>query len=716
MSRTLRGAWSRRRAMAPLAALAAALVGALTICLASARDAGDPGLAGPLALLGAVALMAPAQAIAAARADEITLARLHGRRGDRLVTDLVAEPLLALGAGGAVGLAVAGAVTGSVLPGAAVLVAVAAAGTATVAVAVAVRLRDPLPDQIAARVGQARPRASSTTATFAGLVALAAAGYAVFAAHQHPAGPRWLLDLGPVLVGLAVGQVLVWLLRGTARAAVARTESAGPTAWLAVRRLARRTGTLVPLGLLVAATVTATVGATASVAAHRWVDQTARLRAGAPVQARLHGVSAARALVLTHRLDPRGRWLMAAAVLPRADGAVGTLLLDSPRLARVSGGVLAGTGAAPVRGLGARLGTGPLPGHGSAALLTGRVSGPRPLVVRLRVEYVTAGDFVASRTLAATPGPRGTIRARIPVPGCAGGCEPTSVSVAGAGADGGILSVRTLDFAGTDLVQVFGRRLATVALAHPPRGLHPAAASRPLPAVAAGRNAGRLRGPDGAERAASVHGVVAALPLVGTHGMLADLGTALLGSLPTSPSTRVLVLARADTPARVLDALPGPAVTLTQVRRQVDAAAGAARARTALLVGLCCLLVAALALLADLGRQRRELARELAALRVVGLDRGRLRPSVRAELLAGGVAAAAGALLGSWLAVDLLLDRLPLLRVPADAVPPDLGPAALLLLAGGAAALLVAVVLLGHGRRLAEPATRPALLREEGLS
>jgi hypothetical protein len=101
---------------------------------------------------------------------------------------------------------------------------------------------------------------------------------------------------------------------------------------------------------------------------------------------------------------------------------------------------------------------------------------------------------------------------------------------------------------------------------------------------------------------------------------------------------------------------------------------------------------------------------------VVGLDSGRLRPSVRAELLAGGLAASAAASLGSWLAVGLLLARLPLLRVPPDAVPPDLGPAAWLLAAGGLTALLLAVVLLGQGRRLAEPATRPALLREEGLS
>lgn len=717
MSRTLRGAWSRRRALAPMAALAAALVGALATCLTRARAAGDTSLAGPLVLLGAVALVGPARALAAARADEIALARLRGRGAGRLVAHLLAEPSLALAAGGVAGLAVAAAVTGWAPVGVLVLVGVVVAGAAAVAAAAAAHLRDPLADQIAARVsGQARPRAASGAATFAGLVALAAAGYAVFAARQHPAGPRWLVDLAPLLVGLAVGQVLVWVLGGAARAAVTRTESARPGAWLAVRRLARRKGTLAPLGVLVAATVTATVGVTASAAAHAWVDQAARLRAGAPVQVRLAGVGAAGALVLTHRLDPRGRWLMAAAVLPRTEHGGRTVLVDSARLRRVAGAVLAGTDAARVPGLAAGLGSGAVPGRGSLAVLSGHVAGPRPTQVRLRVAYVTDDDFVAVRTLTTAPRPDGSVSARTRVQGCARGCVPTSVSVAGSGPPGATLTVRSLDFAGADLLDAFGAQLATVPLAPVPHELRPVVASRPLPAVTTGTGGGRLRGPDGGVRSAATRGVVPALPLAGTHGELADLGAALTGSLPTSPSTRVLVLARADTPPRLLGALPGSAVTLAQVRRHVETAAGADRAGTALLVGLCCLLVAAIGLLAGLGAERRDLARELAALRVAGLDRASVRPAARVELLVRGVAALAGAVLGSWLAVGLLLDRLPLLRVPSDAVPPAFEPAAPLLLAGGVVALLLVVAVLGRGRSVSEPASRPALLREEGVA
>ena len=724
MTRTLRGAWTRRRALAPLGVLATALVASLTAALAHARAAGDVALVGPLVLLGAVVLSAPARAVAADRRDELALGRLRGRGGPALVAQLLAEPVLALVLGGLVGLGAglalapqAGALS------VAVLVVVVAAGALAVAVTLAARLREPLAEQV---VPTARPRASSTAATFAGLVVLAAAGYAVFAAHQRPAGPRWLLDLAPALVGLAAGQALVWVLRGLARLAVPRSGASAPAVFLAVRRLARRAGTLTPLGLVVAAAVVATVGATAAHTTRDWVDQTARLRAGAAVQVRLHGTGAAQALVLTHRLDPQGRWLMAAVVLP-PQGRGRSVLVDSARLARVAGPTLAGTPGAPVAALAARLGRGPEPARGRSARLAGRVVGPVPARLRVRVDYVTDTNFVATRSIVVRPAASGALAAQTPVPGCVGGCVPTAVTVDATGGGrgpgkataAGTVVLDRLDFAGTDLPRLFGPRLARFPLAAPPDGLRPVTAPRGVPALTTPVTTAAdatVQGPDGGTRPAAARGRVAALPLAGTRGTLADLPTALVGALPTSPSTDVLVLARDGTPPRLLRALPGRAVTLARLHHRVDRTSGAARARTALLVGLCSLLVAGLGLVAGLARQRREVAQEVAALRVVGYPVDRLRPSVGVEMLACGLAALAAVVLGSMLTVGLVLARMPLLDVPASAPAPDFGAPGWLLLAGGAVALLLVAGVVGRGRAVPERASRPARLREEGLA
>ncbi len=737
MTRTLRGAWARRRELAPVAALAAALVASVTACLAEGRVAGDATLAAPLVLLGAVALVAPARSVAAERRDDAALARLRGLGGARLVGQLLAEPVLALVAGGLVGLGVAAAFwPGSVAAGGLVLLVVAGFGALAVAVALAVGMRERLADQVS-RV--ARPRASSSAATFAGLVSLAAAGYAVFAARQSTVPPRWLVDSAPALLGLALGQVLVWLLRGASRAAVARSAASRTGVFLATRRLARRAGSLTPLALLVAAAVTATVAATAAASAYDWVDQAARVRAGAPVQVPLDGVGAARALTLTHRLDPAGRWLMAAVVLPPGEGGRRTVLVDSPRLARVSGAVLAGTGAAAVARLVPDLGHEPGVragrAHGSPSVargdvlgLRGRVTGRPSAWLTVRVDYVTAADYVTTGTVGTRPDGHGLVAARVRLPGCSRGCVPTALTIDVAGDATGTLSMRSLGFGGLDLLRVFGLP-AAISLSNPPSGLRPVRASRPVPAIgtpgttsgrapgATSRTVGALRvqGPDGTERSAAPRGRVAALPLVGTRGVLADLGTALAGALPTSPAAQVLVLARADTPSTMLSRLPGTPVRLAQVHRRVAAASGAARGGAALLTGLCALLVTAIALFAGVARQRRELASETAALRVTGLPLERLRSSVRVELLACGAAAAVGVGLGSWLAVGLLLARLRLLTVPADAVAPDGGARPLLLVAGSLVALGIVVLVVGLGRVVRERASRPALLREEGV-
>jgi hypothetical protein len=714
MTRTLRGLWARRQALAPVAALSTALVASVTVCLVRAGREGDPDLVAPLVVLGCVALVAPARALAADRRTEAALARLRGLGGLRLLGHLLVEPLLAVLAGGLVGLGVAGAFVPPAPTGLVVLAGTLVASAAATGVALAVGLREPLSLQVSRL---ARPRPASAAATFAGLLALAASGYAVFAAGQEPAGPGWLVDAAPALVGLAVGQLLVWLLRGTARLAVARSTSASAGPFLAFRRLARRTGTVTPLALVVAAAVTATVAGTGAVSARDWVDQAARLEVAAPLQVPLEGVAAAQVVDLTHRLDPRGRWLEAAVVLPRGEDGRRTVLLDTERYARVSAALLRETDAAPVAARVAGLGRGAVtPGRGDSVVLAGRVSGRMPRAVRLGLDYVTDQNYVATRTVRVRPEPDGSVAARVHVDGCAHGCVPTGATVGAVGRSGGSssLSLRTLELAGVDLRQVFGLT-GSLPLTGPATTHRPVLADSPAPVIASGGPARRVQAPDGSERPAATVARVPALPLAGARGTLADLRRTLAGSLPTSPSARVLVLARANTPARVLARLPGKPETLAQVHARVDAASGAARTRTALLAGLCCLLVAAITLFAGTTRQRQELAHETASLRVVGLSLGQLRPSVRVELLACGLAALAAVGLGSWVAGALLLRELPLLTVPGDALAPDVGVRPVVLVAGALVALLLVVAVAGRGRVVRETASRPALLREEGV-
>lgn len=723
MTRTLRGLWARRQALAPVVALATALVASVTVCLVRGRHAGDPALVAPLVVLGCVALAAPARALADDRRPEAALGRLRGLGGLRLVAHLLAEPVLAVLAGGLLGLGVASAFVAPAPAGVLVLAATVAGATIAMGIAFAVCLREPLSLQVARL---ARPRPSSSTATFAGLLALAAAGYAVFAAGQRPAGPRWLVDAAPALVGLAVGQVLVWLLRGTARLSVARSGSASAGPFLAIRRLARRTGTVAPLGLVVAAAVTATVAGTAAASAREWVDQSARLQVAAPLQVRLHDVAAAQVLGLTHRLDPDGRWLEAAVVLPRGADGRRTVLLDTARYARVAAPLLGGTAAAPVAAHvpnlapGASRRAGSL-GHGHIAVLSGQVTGRLPRAVRVSVDYVTDQNFVDTRTMTARPDAQGTVTAKVRVDGCGHGCVPTGLKVEAAGRAGrtSALSLGTLGFAGLDLRAVFGLPgtvpLSGPSVSGPAATRRPVAATKPVPVISTAAGATRVQGPDGGERPARAVARVAGLPLVGARGTLADLGVTIAGALPTSPSAQVLVLARSDTPASVLAGLPGQRQTLAEVTARVDSASGASRARTALLAGLCCLLVAGIALFAGIARQRRELAHETASLRVVGLPLARLKPSVRVELLVCGAAVMIAVGLGSWLAVALLLGRLPLLAVPANALHPDDGVRAGLLTAGALVSFALVAAVAGRGRVVRERASRPALLREEGV-
>ena len=106
MTRLVRGAWSRRGALATLVAMTAVVVGGAVGVLGFAAAAGTSRLlAAPLLLLGAVAVPSIGAELAAARREEIGLARLRGIHGARLWRFLLLEPLGAIVVGTALGVA-----------------------------------------------------------------------------------------------------------------------------------------------------------------------------------------------------------------------------------------------------------------------------------------------------------------------------------------------------------------------------------------------------------------------------------------------------------------------------------------------------------------------------------------------------------------------------------------------------------------------------------
>ena len=224
MSRATLGARARRGPLLTLAAMAAVVVAGTVTVLGFAAAAGtSPWLVLPLAVIGALAVPAAGHELAVARREEIGLARLRGVHGARLVVFMLAEPLTAILAGAVAGVAlgVAGtwlatwrwldapevALAGSTP---AAVGAVVAVGLLGVFAGMASSRSEPLSDQVSIAT---RTRPASTAATFGSVLILVAAVIAVYRSGRGT-DPDWVVLAGPALVGLAAGQLTVWLLRG----------------------------------------------------------------------------------------------------------------------------------------------------------------------------------------------------------------------------------------------------------------------------------------------------------------------------------------------------------------------------------------------------------------------------------------------------------------------------------------------------------------------
>ena len=182
---------------------------------------------------------------------------------------------------------------------------------------------------------------------FASVLVIVGAGVAAYRSGTVPdAESDVLVLLGPALVGLALGQIAIWLLRLVARGATGATSRSGLAGFLATRRLSRADDLVTPMRLLVAAAVVGVLALTGASSVTEWVDEEARIAAGGPVAVPVEN-GAVQAMALTRDLDPEGEHLMAVAVVPNETRlAERRAYVDAARFEAVAGDFYADTPAA----------------------------------------------------------------------------------------------------------------------------------------------------------------------------------------------------------------------------------------------------------------------------------------------------------------------------------------------------------------------------------
>jgi FtsX-like permease family len=585
---------------------------------------GTVGAAGPLLLLGVVALAGLGAGSARTRRFEIAIAQLRGRYGLRLLRSAVTEPALILFAAAVVGTLVGWLVTRAAVDrwagkNAAFTMTstewltVAAVLIISVIVLIVVSWRttyQPLPDKLSRTD---RPAAATAVGTFLSLLVLLGAAVSVYQARSL--GVRhadWVSFLSPALLGLAIGQIGVWLVALLARAATGVTFLNRSIGWfVTLRRLTRVADTAGVVRIVVAAIAVAGVAGSAWLGADSWRDETARMRTGGPISYAVPA-GALQAYAASHAADPQGRWLMAMSAAPASSsGSYRDVFVDTPRWDRVVGSFFAGTPLASVAGQLSNVPAEPVDiAHGNTFTVTftaasvrhnlpsaraveriqhrRRTYGDRFLPLAFKVSYVDS-----SGTLQNSLVPRnGSIRPSRVRPGvvgysvavsaaggsgppCAPACAVTMVEVQGRTQPGRV-HLTAMSFGDLDLLPLlkggvlpgssgggqatrtrdgFELKLSDPYLPHPlqwRRSDTSPGLVTPDAKLQRARGESVVFGLDGQPRPVTVSGEVPALPLLGRKGALLDLGKALQGAGSQIPQSRTLVVARADTPKAVL--------------------------------------------------------------------------------------------------------------------------------------------------------------------
>lgn len=783
MSRVLRGAWSRRGALSTLVLMTAVVVGGAVTVLQFAEAAGTSRwLAAPLLLLGAVAVPSIGAELAVARREEIGLARLRGIHGLRLWRFLLVEPLLAIVVGTAVGLAVGAA--GTVLatqrwlddsapalgrPALLAAVAIAGGGLVIVGLSAAAALREPLAVQVSTR---RRPRRATTLTIFLSVLVLVGAGVAAYRSRSADGDPDLVVLLGPALVGLALGQVAIWVVRIAARVLTPATERRGLGAFLAARRLARADDLVTPVRLVVAAAVVGSLALCGAVAVSGWTDEQAAVEVPGARTIVATPLGAMGAVDLTDRVDPGGEHLITTAIvrnearLPerrayvdagRWDAVVGDFYDGTPARAASDAVPDLDTGLAPVQVMGDRLAV-TLSGIRVPRVRTFRGPDGEDVLVGgglavITLDYVTTANSSGAATVTLDVPPDGTPVSRtVRVRDCADGCVVTGMSVdrdSGGLIDGSdfVVVLRELALGDTDLLaQSWAPDLSSVEsalnnnffrnyevpekivvnradglqvamLPGAPLDLELDLGTSEVPVIAADEDAPQALDLGGDDRTTEVLGVAGSMPLVGTVGLLSDIRTSAAGSGPTVPSAEVQIVARAGTPQSVLDEVAAATGARWQsrggVREALGERYGGAQSVAYALTAAACALVALLALGAGVARHLRDYRRDVASLRVLGISTGTARRAGRTELASLTVLVLASVVAGGWLAVRLLLDGLPLLAIPVAGLPLDTAPHLVPLVIPALLAAAAVVLIGGRARAVRASTTQPSLLREE---
>ena len=779
MTRALRGAWSRRGALLTLLAMTTVVVSGAVAVLSFAEAAGTSAwLMSPLLLLGAVAIPSIGRELATARREEIGLARLRGIRGLRLGSVLLAEPLVTIALGTALGFVLGrlvarvagGAWLDADVPELGSTAAYVALGTAAASLLIVLigtwaTVSEPLSLQVASRV---RPRRATTLVLFGSVFVIVGAAVAAYRSREVVDGdPDALVLLGPALVGLALGQIAIWVLRLLARGATGATATSGLARFLATRRLSRADDLVTPMRLLVAAAVVGVLALTGASSVTDWVDGEARIAAGGPRSVPVEK-GAVQAMALTRDLDPEGEHLMAVAVVPN-ETRLGErrAYVDAARFEAVAGDFYDDTPAAEAAARISELTTdsADLTVRGNRLNVTSRLveqESDFTVGLILQVYYVTEDDDGASVEVELSPRTDGPDDQRsVRLPGCATGCQVNGLAFARMLGEpgGGVVNVFAIDDSTyrvliTDL-SVGDRSLLDVAwrpnradidafansrfnagidlhfrtVSNRPDGLEVqplpggllnvdvAAKSDPIPEFAAGAAPGVPLDLSGNDRVLGQGTRFDALPLLGGIGQLTDMPTSLLASGSTVPDAETSIVVADGTPDAMLTALTDATGTkarsLDDVRRTLAAAAGADQSRAYTLMAAFCALVALLALAAGVARHLRSYRHDVASLRVLGIGLDEARRAGRVELASLAVVVVLAVAAGGYLAAQLLLGGLPLVNESPAAVPLDAAPR-LLTLAVPALLAAIAMLLVGGRARAVRPsATRPSTLREE---
>jgi hypothetical protein len=647
-----------------------------------------------LVLVALALLLRLLMAAADLRLPELALASLRGLGRRKMWSLGLSEPIFLLVVsvplGATVGIAMAlGLVRWWLVPGlplplpwtallAGLGVGLASLGVAVLAVGLVLRVS--LADQL---TGVRRPRSPGRTALVVQLV-LVALAVAVLVSKLSAGGPGDpdVTDLVlPVLLAVVAG---VAATRATAGLATwwtqRRSRSRSLPGFVAARAISRRQeGTLVILPVTAAIAI-CVFGAGVYSSAGQWRASVAATAAPAPVlwssPLRLDDT-----VDLTRRLDPDGQWLMAASTLV-TQGPVYTVM-DTSRLSRVAAwqdqwtpGVSAGE-ISSLLGVKARV---PVLTGTRVELTVDRSeleTGGEDLIVRLRLDapsgrirYAYLGPFPQDST--------STIREHIPY--CAEGCRLEAITFGGPAASpiplAGVVRISDLSVDGDPVpgaaegagwgtahdaadpaavtdVTAHGDELAVTLDSQGARILAPLSAGgipAALPVVKGvdATTAARGGASTDIESDFSVDPVVTArsVPFLGPAGILIDYTMLTTDRTIYDQNLPVYVLARADTPSSVTDALRSNGITvdtrLSDVQRTLDQSAYALALRLYAVVAVLVLVMALAGLFVSTAVQLPSRRRDAASLRVVGVSRRAVMSSVVREFAAvlGGTAVA----------------------------------------------------------------------------